>query len=284
MSILLTMAGGAAGTATDISLFPLDTIKTRLQSSQGFWKSGGFKRLYAGLGPAALGSLPTASAFFCTYETVKALSSLVLPERYMAMGHSSAASCGEVVACLIRVPVEVVKQRAQALHIPSMQILRATLRNEGFGGLYRGYWSTVIREVPFSFIQFPIWELMKVEWAAYQGSEVTPWESAVCGSLSGGISAAVTTPLDVVKTRIMLAEEGTFLASARIDQAMVYVYKQSGGQGLFAGLTPRMMWMSIGGAIFLGVYDLVKQEIKQHTGAGRRREGKHSSGDETSSS
>lgn len=40
-------------------LFPIDTLKTRLQSEKGFIKSGGFKRLYNGLGPAAVGSVPT---------------------------------------------------------------------------------------------------------------------------------------------------------------------------------------------------------------------------------
>ena len=65
------VAGGLAGTAVDISLFPLDTIKTRLQSRQGFWAAGGFRRIYSGLGPAAVGSAPNAAVFFCTYDTVK---------------------------------------------------------------------------------------------------------------------------------------------------------------------------------------------------------------------
>jgi len=51
-------SGGAAGTAVDIALFPLDTLKTRLQSQAGFWKSGGLRGIYAGVGPAALGSAP----------------------------------------------------------------------------------------------------------------------------------------------------------------------------------------------------------------------------------
>ena len=55
----------------DISLFPLDTIKTRLQSKQGFLAAGGFKNIYRGLGPAAVGSAPNAAVFFCTYDSVK---------------------------------------------------------------------------------------------------------------------------------------------------------------------------------------------------------------------
>lgn len=51
--------GGIAGLTVDISLFPLDTIKTRLQSQQGFLKAGGFKGIYKGLGPQAIGSVPT---------------------------------------------------------------------------------------------------------------------------------------------------------------------------------------------------------------------------------
>ena len=39
-----------------------------------------------------------------------------------------------------------------------------------------------------------------------QGRPVEPWQGAVCGAVAGGFSAAVTTPLDVLKTRIMLAQ------------------------------------------------------------------------------
>lgn len=53
------MQGGAvAGTSVDIALFPLDTIKTRLQSAEGFFKAGGFRGVYSGLSAAAAGSAP----------------------------------------------------------------------------------------------------------------------------------------------------------------------------------------------------------------------------------
>ena len=44
------MSGGMAGMAVDICLYPLDTLKTRLQSSQGFVAAGGFKNIYRGIG------------------------------------------------------------------------------------------------------------------------------------------------------------------------------------------------------------------------------------------
>lgn len=199
------ISGGLAGLSVDVALFPLDTIKTRLQSAQGFIKAGGFHRIYSGLGSAAAGSMPTAAVFFCTYETTKAFSARYLPANLLTVGHMAAASFGEVMACLVRVPVEVVKQRAQTSHQASLHVLRTTVYSEGFGGLYRGYLSTAIREVPFSFIQFPVWEFLKSSWAEQQGHAVAPWQSSVCGAVAGGFAAGLTTPLDVAKTRIMLA-------------------------------------------------------------------------------
>ena len=95
----------------------------------------------------------------------------------------------------------------------SLGLMKSVLKVEGISGLFRGYTTTVIREVPFSLMQMPLWEWLKKTWAAKQQKEkVTPLESGLCGSLSGGISAAITTPLDVVKTRIMLAETSSELA------------------------------------------------------------------------
>ena len=47
----------------DAALFPLDTLKTRLQSPDGFIRSGGFRGVYSGLGPTVLGSAPTGEIF-----------------------------------------------------------------------------------------------------------------------------------------------------------------------------------------------------------------------------
>jgi len=104
--------------------------------------------------------------------------------------------------------------------------------------------------VPFTVIQFPLWEGMK-EWRRRtEGREsISAMESAVFGSIAGAVAAGITTPLDVLKTRMMLAKE---------KQAMIPLLTQilrvSGPRAFFAGIGPRIFWISTGGAIFLGSY------------------------------
>ncbi|KAM4650530.1 mitochondrial S-adenosylmethionine carrier protein [Discoglossus pictus] len=252
------LAGGTAGMCVDLILFPLDTIKTRLQSPGGFYKSGGFRGIYAGVPSTAVGSFPNAAAFFVTYESTKRFLHQRCPSYLNPIVHMAAASLGEVVACLIRVPSEVVKQRAQVSpSSATYQILARTLRQEGIRGLYRGYKSTVLREIPFALVQFPLWEFLKDLWSARQGHALDSWQSAVCGACAGGFAAAVTTPLDVAKTRIMLAKAGSSTAGGNVLFALHQIWRRQGITGLFAGVVPRMMAISLGGFIFLGAYDKV---------------------------
>ncbi|XP_039402585.1 S-adenosylmethionine mitochondrial carrier protein isoform X4 [Mauremys reevesii] len=240
-------AGGIAGVCVDLILFPLDTIKTRLQSPQGFKKAGGFRGIYAGVPSAAVGSFPNAAAFFVTYEYVKCLLRTASPPYLSPVTHMAAASFGEVVACLIRVPSEVVKQRAQVSPSSStFQVLSNTLYQEGIQGLYRGYKSTVLREIPFSLVQFPLWESLKDLWSWKQGHVVDSWQSATCGAFAGGFAAAVTTPLDVAKTRIMLAKAGSSNASGNVLSALHSVWRSQGLPGFLHMRFHRMRTSVVG--------------------------------------
>ena len=65
-----------------------------------------------------------------------------------------------------------------------------------------------MREVPFTIIQFPLWEALKrYSKSRSNTNSVSAIQSALFGSLSGAVAAGVTTPLDVLKTRLMLARE-----------------------------------------------------------------------------
>ncbi|KAI2611387.1 mitochondrial carrier [Hypoxylon fragiforme] len=278
------LAGGIAGTTVDLSLYPLDTLKTRLQSSAGFFPSGGFRGIYRGVGSAVVGSAPGAAFFFCTYEGVKGVLASRRPhgdsspeiEAWRAPAeHMAAASLGEVAACAVRVPTEVVKQRAQAgLHGGSSAgALTAILSQYGRIGvagvwreLYRGWGITVMREVPFTVIQFPLWEALK-GWGRRRrqigsgsgGGDVGAGESALYGSVSGAVAAGITTPLDVLKTRVMLSKE-----REKVFTVLTDLLKNHGVRPFFAGIGPRIMWISAGGAIFLGSYQWAVNALEGH--------------------
>ncbi|KAJ1835325.1 S-adenosylmethionine transporter [Coemansia sp. RSA 2706] len=255
------VAGASAGMAVDTALYPLDTIKTRLQARAGFIASGGFRGIYSGLSSAIIGSAPGASMFFLTYEKVKGSLS-ELPERQQPFVHMFAASAGEVAACLVRVPTEVVKQRLQAKHHGTLAAaVRGTYAGEGLLGFYRGYLTQVVREIPFTCIQFPIYEHLKLWYARRQRRAIHSWEAAVCGSIAGGTAAAVTTPLDVVKTRVMLSTKGAGGQNPEytgIWSTLTRITREEGARALFSGIVPRTVWISIGGFVFLGSYEKVK--------------------------
>ena len=101
------------------------------------------------------------------------------------------------------------------------------------------------------------------------------YEAAACGSIAGGFAAALTTPLDVIKTRVMLDlrvraylnklyeifiislcyKDTTKEKLPSIPTRIKQIYANEGLKALFAGVVPRTLWISAGGAVFLGVYE-----------------------------
>ena len=255
-------------------LLRIDTLKTRMQSPQGFVKAGGFRGIYNGLGAAAAGSAPGAALFFSTYETVKPIalswqeSSGFLHDK-PAISHMIAASTGEAMACLVRVPTEVLKSKMQTTaHAGLGETFQLVLKethgsiiSSFTGGLYRGYGITLMREIPFAMIQFPIYEQAKLYWGERQRSPVNPVQAALCGSMAGGIAAGLTTPLDVVKTRLMLGADRDGKPYQSAIDVVRRTTRQEGLKAFSSGIQPRVMWISIGGFVFFGAYEGIKTTL-----------------------
>lgn len=189
------------------------------------------------------GSAPSAALFFTSYEYTKQVISPYTVQHHQSISHCIAASVGEIVACLVRVPTDNIKQKLQ---VGQYNNIKHTVNNiyntHGLTGYYRGYLTTLMREIPFSLIQFPLYEYGKQQLALYNNViECKPYESALIGSLAGGLAAGLTTPIDVAKTRIMLNQTQLHTSNS-IYNVLYDVYNNKGVTGLFAGIQPRVAW------------------------------------------
>ncbi|CAP95591.1 S-adenosylmethionine transporter [Penicillium rubens] len=314
------ISGAIAGLTVDCSLYPLDTIKTRLQKARDHTAPQTrlslrqtFRGIYAGLPSVLFGSAPSAASFFIVYDGVKR--TLLAPQpansktnpqsrSHIILTHSLASSLGEIAACAVRVPTEVIKQRAQAGLFGGSSLLALkdilSLRHAAptstttttttstppakrgysqvFRELYRGAGITIAREIPFTVLQFTMWESMKEAYgkrylrtaetaSSIAETQIPASTSAMFGSVAGAIAAGLTTPLDVIKTRVMLARRGDGGVDAPVRLKEVVRGIASEGPGAFwRGITPRVTWIGIGGAVFLGSYQYASNTLEGRRG------------------
>ena len=80
---------------------------------------------------------------------------------------------------------------------------RTIIRQEGFSALYYGYKATIFRDLPFSAIQFALYEQeqnMAKRWVGHR--DIGLALEIATAATAGGMAGVITCPLDVVKTRI----------------------------------------------------------------------------------
>lgn len=91
----------------------------------------------------------------------------------------------------------------------------------------------------------------------------SPFESAFAGSMAGGFAASVTTPLDVIKTRLMLRVDSSGVPYSGPASTFKRIVAREGFGALFSGVGPRTLWIAIGGFIYFGVYSTTSELLKK---------------------
>ncbi|KAL1875014.1 hypothetical protein Plec18167_005682 [Paecilomyces lecythidis] len=305
------VAGAFAAFTVDFLVYPLDTLKTRIQSPhyERLYKNLAtgainrtvlFRGLYQGIWSVVLATIPSSGAFFTTYEAIKytlnassksnpeSSKTNVLPFTHSLptpVIHSIASSSAELVSCFILTPAEVLKQNAQMVSArgPSswnqsitLQVL-SKFRPNPFR-LWSGYTALVARNLPFTGLQFPMFEYLRthmIEWRRERkGQSATSSANdllieragitSVAAGLAGSVAAVVTTPIDVIKTRIMLSagdSEEQRRAAVRQNRSRGawavgrQVWLEEGMKGLFKGGAIRACWTAVGLGLYLGAYE-----------------------------
>jgi solute carrier family 25 S-adenosylmethionine transporter 26 len=126
-------------------------------------------------------------------------------------------------------------------------------------GFYQGIDSLILREIPFSAIQFPIYEFFKKrELKKNNGGYLTWAQNAQNGACSGGIAGFLTCPIDVAKTKLMTSRDGKY---KNLIDALAKVTTEEGFMKLFSAAHIRVFNLSFGGIVFFSSYEFFKKNL-----------------------
>lgn len=264
--LISALAGGLACAASTSILHPIDTIKTRVQASTLSFPETisklpqmGVHGFYRGSIPAILGQFTSHGIRTGIFEASKLVMINVAPNLSEIQAQSIASFCSTVIGTAVRIPCEVLKQRLQAGIFDNVgEAIVGTWHQDGLKGFFRGTGATLFREVPFYVAGMGLYAESKKLVQKSLGRELEPWETIAVGALSGGFAAVLTTPFDVMKTRMMTAPQGRAVTMLMVAKSILH---QEGPLGLFKGALPRFIWIAPLGAMNFAGYELTKKAM-----------------------
>ncbi|XP_010547912.1 PREDICTED: S-adenosylmethionine mitochondrial carrier protein [Tarenaya hassleriana] len=261
------LAGGISCAFSAFLMHPVDTIKTQVQASTtlSFLETLsripeiGSRGLYKGSIPAVAGQFASHGLRTSIYEASKLGLVHIAPTLPDVQVQSIASFLGTFLGTVMRIPCEVLKQRLQAnLFDNTVEAATVTWHQDGFRGFFRGTGVTLLREVPFYVAGMGLFNETKKVVERRLGRELGPWETIAVGALSGGFTAVLTTPFDVIKTRMMTAPQGVELS---MWAAAYSIVTQEGPLAFYKGAVPRFFWTAPLGALNLAGYELLRKAM-----------------------
>ncbi|KAG8683892.1 Fe(2+) transporter [Ceratobasidium sp. 395] len=274
------LAGAMAGISEHAVMFPIDSIKTRMQvitasdvavysslgnAVQRIASTEGLRTLWRGVASVIMGAGPAHAVHFGTYEAVKELAG------GNTGGHHPGATlfagaCATIASDALMNPFDVIKQRMQIKDSAFRSVLtcaRTVYRNEGLTAFYISYPTTLTMSVPFTAVQFTAYESIKR--ILNPTDKYSPITHVTAGGLAGGIAAAITTPLDVAKTLLQTrgSSNDSQIRNARgMRDAFRIIYERNGLRGFSRGLTPRVVTFMPSNALCWLCYEFFKTTIR----------------------
>jgi solute carrier family 25 iron transporter 28/37 len=274
------LAGALAGITEHAVMFPVDSIKTRMQvfaTSPAAVYSGignaftrissteGARALWRGVSSVILGAGPAHAVQFGVYETVKDLAGgNEAGNQWLATSFAGASAT--IASDALMNPFDVIKQRMQVHQSQFRSVFTCATtvyRTEGLSAFYVSYPTTLTMTVPFTAVQYTAYEQFKK--LLNPSGSYSPVTHMIAGGLAGGIAAGVTTPLDVAKT--ILQTRGTSQdkeirhARGMVD-AFRIIWARDGLKGFARGLSPRVLTFIPSNALCWLSYEFFKAAIR----------------------
>jgi solute carrier family 25 S-adenosylmethionine transporter 26 len=182
-----------------------------------------------------------------------------MAEGQVAFAAGAAAAVG---SSGVKVPIAVCIRSVQAGVYPNVAVAaRAITKAAGPGGLFTGFLPTLLEDVPDMAVKFAVYETLRPVHARLTGGRrPTTAEDLLMGGCAGAAAAAATTPLDVVKTRMMCS------ASSRptIRGAVRSVLSDGrGARAFFAGVGPRALSNGLNSAVFFCFFEAIRSALQR---------------------
>lgn len=257
-----TAAEAATTTATEQTTMVLST-------------NSGMGRLWRGVNTLMVGCIPAHALYFSTYEAVK--HSLLQENGDLSpTGGMAAGAAAAISHDVIMSPLDTVKQRLQLGHYRGMMdALHSITKYEGHSGLFRSFPITLLTNIPYGMIMVSTNEMMKQKLQQHGGEEqqqpLTIRTCIVASSVGGMTAAALTTPLDRLKTFLQTQQLQPALCGQQgscpkltgppleLNRALSLILQKEGFGGLFRGMVPRVITHTPAVAISWTTYETCKQ-------------------------
>jgi len=275
-------AGAIAGAMEHLCMYPVDTVKTRMQAVQpgqpvyssvieGFTSivyKEGIPRLYRGVSAIVLAALPSHAIYFGTYEFCK--SKLIVGRDLSDHNHDVHALSGamaQIAHDAVVTPVDVVKQRMQlygSQFTNVRNVVSSIIQKEGIGTFYASYPTTLIMNVPFISAHFVTYEFLKKYLESFTGESTyvdksSPIIHMVAGAGAGALGGLVSNPFDVIKTRIQTDALPVKMRS--LFGAFRHILAIEGVSGFTNGLSARVLYFTPSAAICWTTYEAMKRVL-----------------------
>uniref|UniRef100_T1DEA6 Putative mitochondrial carrier protein mrs3/4 n=2 Tax=Psorophora albipes TaxID=869069 RepID=T1DEA6_9DIPT len=267
-------AGAIAGVMEHCVMYPLDSVKTRMQSlthmhaqntivstMRDMVRTEGLMRPFRGVMAVVAGAGPAHALYFGAYEYSKETISRFSDRDQI--NYMVSAALATLVHDAISNPADVVKQRLQMYNSPYRSIMHCAskvYRTEGLRAFYRSYSTQLVMNIPYSAIQFPTYEFFQK--LLNKDNKYNPPVHMVAGGAAGAAASALTTPLDVCKTLLNTQEDGAGKTRGLIEAAKK-IYRTAGPLGFFRGLQARVLYQMPATAICWSTYEFFKYILTQ---------------------
>lgn len=135
-------------------------------------------------------------------------------------------------------------------------------KTEGIGAFYVSYPTTLSMTVPFTALQFLAYE--SISTIMNPSKKYDPVTHCSAGAVAGGLAAALTTPMDVIKTMLQTRGSATDPELRTVNgfkAGCQLLYRREGLRGFFKGVRPRVVTTMPSTAICWSAYEASKYVI-----------------------